>query len=132
MAASGTLTFAPGVTSQTVTVNILGDTMDEDDETFYLNLSNAINASLADNQGIVTITDDDSPSSSSGGGGSGGGCFVSTAAHGSTRYHQGISLFVQALLLSGFPLLLFFITRIFQIKRRPVLRAIVRGGERHE
>ena len=58
-AASGTLTFAPGETSKTVTVNILGDTVDEDNETFTLNLSNPSNATIADGQGTGTITDDD-------------------------------------------------------------------------
>ncbi len=58
-AANGTLTFAPGETSKTVTVNILGDTVDEDNETFTLNLSNPSNANIADGQGIGTITDDD-------------------------------------------------------------------------
>ncbi len=131
-AASGTLTFAPGVTSQTVTVNILGDTIGEPDETFYLNLTNASNATISDNQGIGTITDDDSPSSSSGGGGSSSGCFISTVAHASPLYHPAISLSVQALLLISSLLVLFVITRILQIKRRPVSRAIACGGERHE
>jgi hypothetical protein len=131
-AVSGTLTFAPGQTSQTVTVTIAGDTIDEHDETFYLNLSNATNATVSDTQGVATITDDDSPSSSSGGGGSSTGCFISVAAHESPLNYQGISLFVQALLLTSFPLLLFIITRILQIKRRPVQRAIAYGGERHE
>lgn len=130
-AAAGTLTFAPGVTSQTVTVDLLGDTMDEPDETFYLNLANAVNATVSDNQGIGTITDDDAPSSSSGGGGS-SGCFVSTAAHEAPSDHQGKRLSARILLLTGFALLLFVITRILQIKRRPVSRAIACGGERHE
>ncbi len=131
-AASGTLTFAAGVTSQTVAVNISGDTIDEEDESFYLNLTNAANATVSDNQGIGTITDDDSPSSSPGGGGSGGGCFISTAAHESPLYHQRISLFVQDLLLISFLLLLFSITRILQAKIRPAIRAIACRGERHE
>jgi len=58
-AASGTLTFNPGETSKTVTVNILGDKLDESDENFTLNLSNPSNANIADGQGIGTITDDD-------------------------------------------------------------------------
>src|SRR5262249_14659846 len=40
-AASGTLTFAPGETSKTVTVSVIGDRIDEDDETFVVNLSGA-------------------------------------------------------------------------------------------
>ena len=35
--------------------------MDENDETYYVNLSGAVNATIADNQGIGTITDDDAP-----------------------------------------------------------------------
>ena len=60
---SGTLTFAPGSTSQTVVVAVIADGLDENDETFQLNLSNATNATVAAGQGIGTIADDDvSPS----------------------------------------------------------------------
>ena len=41
----------------TVTVN--GDAIDETDETLVLNLSNAINSTIADGQGVGTIIDDD-------------------------------------------------------------------------
>jgi hypothetical protein len=54
-----TVTFAPGVTSQTVTVGVIGDTLPESTETFAVNLSGATNATIADAQGIGTITDDD-------------------------------------------------------------------------
>jgi hypothetical protein len=50
-AASGSLTFAPGTTSQTVNVSVLGDAVDEPNETFVVNLSSAVNATLADSQG---------------------------------------------------------------------------------
>ena len=43
-ATSGTLTFAPGQTTKTVTVQVVGDMLDEPDETYALNLSNAVNA----------------------------------------------------------------------------------------
>jgi hypothetical protein len=56
---SGTLTFAPSVTSQPITVPIQGDTLDEPDETFFVNLSGAVNATITDSQGLGTITDDD-------------------------------------------------------------------------
>jgi uncharacterized protein YjdB len=56
---SGTLIFAPSETTKTVTVAIKGDTIDEPDETFSVNLLNAVNATIADNQGVGTITDDD-------------------------------------------------------------------------
>ena len=58
-AASGTLTFAPGVTTQTVSVAVLGDLRFEADETFAVNLSGAQNATIADNQGLGTIVNDD-------------------------------------------------------------------------
>ena len=60
-AASGTLTFAPGTTTQQITVTVLGDTLDETNETFFVNLLSAVNATIADGQGLGTITGDDSP-----------------------------------------------------------------------
>ena len=58
---SGTLTFAAGQTTKQVTVLVNGDPLDESDETTSLNLANAINATIADGQGVGTITDDDPP-----------------------------------------------------------------------
>jgi probable HAF family extracellular repeat protein len=58
-AASGTLTFAPGQTSKTITVLVNGDRLGEPNETFVINLSNPINATIADGQGVGTITDDE-------------------------------------------------------------------------
>ena len=57
-AASGTLVFTPGVTSQTITVPILNDGTYEGSETFNVNLSNASNATIADSLGVGTIRDD--------------------------------------------------------------------------
>ncbi|MGK7904429.1 MAG: calcium-binding protein, partial [Hormoscilla sp.] len=58
----GTLTFAPGETSGTITVEVLGDNVSEDDETFFVNLDNVSdNAIIADGQGEATIADDDGP-----------------------------------------------------------------------
>ena len=57
---SGSLTFTPGQTSKTVSVTIIGDTVIEANETFFVNLSGATNAIIADNQGVGTILDDDS------------------------------------------------------------------------
>jgi uncharacterized repeat protein (TIGR01451 family) len=59
-AVGGTLTFLPGQTSQPVLVPVSGDTDPEADETFFLGLSNATDASIADGQGQGTIADDDS------------------------------------------------------------------------
>jgi hypothetical protein len=58
-AASGTLSFAPGETSKTVAVAVQGDVLDEADETFTLDLSSPVRATIADGQGLGTITDDD-------------------------------------------------------------------------
>jgi hypothetical protein len=58
-AASGVLTFAPGTVTQQITVAVIGDTLDEANETFNVNLSAATNATIADNLGVGTITDND-------------------------------------------------------------------------
>ena len=60
-AVSGTLTFAPGVREQTVTVPVANDTLDEDDEQFTVTLSTAVNATLDSGARTATgtITDDD-------------------------------------------------------------------------
>ncbi|MDQ3907731.1 MAG: Ig-like domain repeat protein [Acidobacteriota bacterium] len=60
-AASGTLTFNPGETTKTVTVLVNGDTVNEPDETFFVNLSNAQNASVSKAQGTGKISNDDTP-----------------------------------------------------------------------
>jgi large repetitive protein len=62
-ATSGTLTFNPGTTSLSVNVPVVGDTLDEANETFVFNLSNAVNATIADTQATGTITDNDAPPS---------------------------------------------------------------------
>jgi len=56
---SGTVTFAPGTTTQPISIDVLGDLVAEADETFSVNLSNPANATIADAQGIGTIIDDD-------------------------------------------------------------------------
>jgi Ca2+-binding RTX toxin-like protein len=58
-AANGTITFNPGQTSQTfnIPIAILNDGVSERDETFNVVLSNATNATIADDTGVVTITD---------------------------------------------------------------------------
>ncbi|MBX9802944.1 MAG: IPT/TIG domain-containing protein [Caulobacteraceae bacterium] len=58
-AVSGTLTFMPGQTSQPVTVTLNGDTTFEANESLFVNLSSAMNATISDNQGLGTITNDD-------------------------------------------------------------------------
>ncbi|MGI9212832.1 MAG: Ig-like domain-containing protein, partial [Methylococcaceae bacterium] len=62
-AVSGTLSFAPGETSKTVSIPVLGDTTVENNETFQVQLSNAANALLSttNSTATVTITNDDLP-----------------------------------------------------------------------
>ena len=57
-ALNGTLTFAPGVVTQTITLNVVNDTVFEGSESFNVNLSGATGgAIIADNQGVGTILD---------------------------------------------------------------------------
>jgi hypothetical protein len=58
-AASGALGFAPGETTKTVTVNVNGDTANELNETFFVNLSGAASATVTDAQGQGTLINDD-------------------------------------------------------------------------
>ncbi|MDE0389998.1 MAG: SwmB domain-containing protein [Rhodospirillales bacterium] len=58
-ATRGTLTFAPGETSKTVSVPILDDAHDEGEETFRLKLSNAAGAVIADGEAVGTIVNTD-------------------------------------------------------------------------
>jgi hypothetical protein len=56
---SGTLAFDPDETTKTITVPVTGDTLNETDETFLLNLRNSTNASISDAQAQGTILNDD-------------------------------------------------------------------------
>lgn len=58
---SGGLLFTAGTTALSISVFVNGDTIPEANETFFVNLSGATNATLADNQGVGTITNDDVP-----------------------------------------------------------------------
>jgi hypothetical protein len=58
-ATKGTLVFAPGETSKTVTVPIVGDTIVEPDESFTLALSSPVNATLGTATATGTIKNDD-------------------------------------------------------------------------
>ncbi|MBT3268226.1 hypothetical protein HN371_13790 [Candidatus Poribacteria bacterium] len=67
---STTLSFAPGVVTQDITVDATGDTTDEVDEAFTVTLSGPVNGTLdpgtdnaagANHIGTVTITNDDTP-----------------------------------------------------------------------
>ena len=60
-ATSGTVTFPPGSTSQTASVQVPGDTKPEANENFRVVLSNPVNATIAGNPGVGTIVNDDGP-----------------------------------------------------------------------
>ena len=58
--ANGTVTLPVGVTTKTVTIQVVGDTIPEPNETFFVNLSNpSPNAYIVDPQGVGTILNDD-------------------------------------------------------------------------
>lgn len=59
VAGSIPLTFNPGQVTKTVTVFIQADSVTEGPEQFSINLSNPVNATIADGQGIATIFDND-------------------------------------------------------------------------
>src|SRR5207302_8581354 len=59
-ARSGTLTFNAGETTKTFTIPIINDTLDENNETIKLTLSNATGGTLGDTTtAVLTITDND-------------------------------------------------------------------------
>jgi hypothetical protein len=55
------VSFGPGETIKSITVQVNGDVLDEMDETFFVNLSGPVNATIEDGQGVGTIVDDDAP-----------------------------------------------------------------------
>jgi hypothetical protein len=55
----GTLTFAPGVTTQTFIVPVIGDRVGEPNESFSVRLSNPANAFVASSFASATIVDDE-------------------------------------------------------------------------
>jgi len=59
---SGNLNFAPGVIAQTITVPVIGDTLNENIETFQVVLSNPINATIGSSSLVRIINDDPLPS----------------------------------------------------------------------
>jgi hypothetical protein len=71
-AASGSVTFAAGETSQTVTILVVGDNDQEGDQDFAVQLSNAQGANVSDATGTGTILEDDTKGK--GGNGGGGNC----------------------------------------------------------
>jgi Calx-beta domain/FG-GAP-like repeat/Domain of unknown function (DUF4214) len=61
VASPGTLTFNPGETQKTISVTVKDDSIDEDNETFFINLANPTNATITDGQALCTIFDNDGP-----------------------------------------------------------------------
>lgn len=57
--ATGTLTFAPNETVKLVQLSIVNDFIPEPNETFFLNLTGATNATITTSQATITIVDDD-------------------------------------------------------------------------
>ena len=60
VAKTGTLTFAPGETTKTITIEVKGDSKREANETFYLDLYGlSINGLFTKDRGLGTILNDD-------------------------------------------------------------------------
>ncbi len=60
---TGRLKFAGGHRTNKVAITVVGDTLDEANETFFMNLTAPIGATIADGEGEGTITDNDAPPS---------------------------------------------------------------------
>ncbi len=58
-ARTGTVTFTAGQVSRTFTVPVVGDTLDEFDETFVADLATPTNATIAKSHSVATIVDND-------------------------------------------------------------------------
>jgi len=61
ISSAGILTFAPGETNRTISIVVNSDTLNEADETFFVNLTNAVQATISAGHGTVTIRNDDNP-----------------------------------------------------------------------
>ena len=60
VATTDALTFAPGETTKTITIEVKGDSKRESNETFYLDLYGlSINGLFTKNRGLGTILNDD-------------------------------------------------------------------------
>jgi len=59
VAASGSLTFAPGETSKAITISLIGDAINEATESFDFVLSNVVNAGFLKSSASVRIFDND-------------------------------------------------------------------------
>lgn len=61
VATNGMLAFAPGETTRSIVVAVIGDAVAETNESFSVLLSNPVNATITDGAGIGAILDDDTP-----------------------------------------------------------------------
>lgn len=59
VSATDTLTITPGLESETISITVIGDMVDEFNETFDITLSNPDNATISGGTAVGTITDDD-------------------------------------------------------------------------
>jgi len=87
VAATGTLTFAPGVVSQNIPIGIIGDTVGEATEQFYIDLTASLDGLIGQPRMTISIGNDDFSSVTAttsgdfllGGSASGGAAVVQTA-----------------------------------------------------
>ena len=59
LAASGIAQITPGNTTAEISVTIKGDALAEADESLFVRLSNAVNATIADGEGVAEVVNDD-------------------------------------------------------------------------
>jgi hypothetical protein len=59
VARTGTLTFAPGETTKTITIEVKGDSKKEAEETFFVDLFGSSNSLFTKCRGTGTILNDD-------------------------------------------------------------------------
>ena len=59
VATNGTVLIPPGVLLKKITVPVKGNAISESNETFFVNLANAVNATLGDAQGAGNVRDND-------------------------------------------------------------------------
>lgn len=81
-AGAGMLTFTANATQIIITRSVIGDTLDEDNETFHIDLSAASAGTIADARGTATINDDDAAPSLSV---DNGGCSVTEGNSGTVN-----------------------------------------------
>src|SRR5262249_20370837 len=59
LATNGTVTLAPGTTNQTLSVTVFGDSLNESNETFFVNLSTPAGATISAGRAVGPINNDD-------------------------------------------------------------------------